>query len=1498
MPAKGGVSMVAKTIDRWGAYFVHGLVGATLLLGTPAVTAQAPAAAARESVAATLPLSNDGLLLAGRTEQALGSGDYQLAIRLIEQITQLPSGLVLAPASRTYYPLQRQAARLLGQFPPDGIEFYRQLYDAEVRERFRGAARSGDLVALGELFRVYRLASIWPEIGAELVAHLIDRGDYGEAIEAINELSAAGVAPSRERRAQELVALTEAGAWRVAERVLGELERQSAEPGQGDWTGRVALLRQWFEARRHREHALPGEGASAPARFDPLLGSGDAWIRQISPTVRAGHVPDDATIAEAATQLRLQPLHEPVVADGVLAVRLRGTVWAFDELTLTPRWHVRELAAQSMDEIIALAQQAQQSGATEVGWFVPDDVDRLLADVSAHSVSAAFGLVYTIEPLVRPELGRLPAARRAGQAAAPVLPNALVARELQNGRLAWRTGESVAGNLRGVAFQDCPVAAGGYLMAALQRGEDLRLGVLAPADGRLVLEVPIVGPPTHFPPAGGCCLLAADNASVYVCTGNGVVAALRLNRLLAAVASAERRRAAAAGGEPPAGESGDGTGSGGWDTGAWRWASVYPSSLAQHVMAGWLMPQSVAGGGFVGRPVIAEDLLIVAPRDSQEILALDRFNGRERWRVPRKSDRFMVGVVEAGLVLCGERLTCVDLGDGQTVRWRCAPLNVTGRPVIRGQRVYVPTRDGIVALAGRTGKIVTDQWSEAGRRVPANAANLVVSPAALFGVSPNRIVKYPDAPATRNQCQQRAANQGDDARSGLALAWIDALEGACPAALARLEALETTDETLATERDRLRLDILTGLAQAGSDVAEQMARLSAAAGLATSETDRARVALLAGHLLENAGRWDAALDEYRSVLLGHDLGAAQVSQPHAGRDDSPWPRSADESCRTAAWVQAAARVRDCLPRVADTQAEGFMRKLTEDAAATKAAVALLRRVRMALGQRPQTLAVDVALTLQQPPPELGVAWLPDAGETTSALQPETLRRELHLNRWETHVALGMLPEARADREVWETLGKAESPAAAERESTRVRRIDGALRKLTQAQRVPFGPDCGRRWHIPAAELVVDQIRPTAAMRPWVLLHNHGTRELWLYNTITNTPLRRCADSLTGEVARAQTAQSAVDEYLYGRQAGWQPVPPTPWPAVIHGHLAVVPVRGGVVCVGLGPERQGGKRLWEFAVPEWTMLSAHFAQRVLAGPAGVYLAPKRGEVVCLDWLDGSVLWRHELAGTQIEQLELADDVLVVVGRDYEVAAFDAVFGECLRQPAPPPGVPEAMRVLGDVILVFTDETLSALDARTFVELWRRPYRGCNGWFALPERGWFACRQRAGTAWDLLDARQGGDVFTAGLGDLPEITALVADGGRLLVATRDRGEQAEEAGQVVGLTAFELEGGRRLWSRTLPTLVPLNSSQLAAHATYIPALLLGATEVRGGELDLQSLAIELVEKDSGRSAGRIAIGRHFAGRGDGGVYMLATPTRMIVQAAGTVVAFGNSPLGRSP
>ncbi|NUQ50709.1 MAG: hypothetical protein HUU27_12450, partial [Phycisphaerae bacterium] len=171
---------------------------------------------------ATLPESNEAMLLSSRAEEAIRQADYRLAIELIDRTRMLADGLVAAPASRTYHPVWRHAQRLLEQLPPAGVDLYRSLYDGEVAARLEAARRSSDLRELRQLFRTYSVSSHWPAVARELASLLLDVGDYAEAIEVLRELHRA--APDDLVSAAQLAAaLALSDAPDAASRVMQEL---------------------------------------------------------------------------------------------------------------------------------------------------------------------------------------------------------------------------------------------------------------------------------------------------------------------------------------------------------------------------------------------------------------------------------------------------------------------------------------------------------------------------------------------------------------------------------------------------------------------------------------------------------------------------------------------------------------------------------------------------------------------------------------------------------------------------------------------------------------------------------------------------------------------------------------------------------------------------------------------------------------------------------------------------------------------------------------------------------------------------------------------------------------------------------------------------------------------------------------------------------------------------------------------------------------------------
>ncbi|MBL8880429.1 MAG: hypothetical protein JNG88_15050, partial [Phycisphaerales bacterium] len=491
---------------------------------------------------ATLPENNEAAILSSGVREAIQAGDIRLAIRRIEQVMQLSGELVASADGRTYQPVWRHARRLFAMLPPAGVETYRTMYDAEVSARFRDAQRQMDIAGLRDLFQHYPLASTAPEIGRDLATLLVDQGAYGESLEILREMEQSGFAPTAADRALRLVALTGIGAWPSVQREIdlaGGADAQRIDR-------RLAPILEWVARKR----AFAGE-PNDPSAVTPLLRASRRWDEPLTAPSSSG-VEDDEALSSAAAQKGRWPLHQILVSDDLLLVRCRGAIWAMDELTLAVRWKATEAGAA------AILRQSQSRDVRQIrllgaaGIQILDAGDAPEADISGdarwllfshagNSLSTDSRRVYSIES----------AGGQASESGGGDGRNELVARDRQSGSIVWRIGADPTGELYGAAFQDVPITVGGVLAAAVLYQNELRVALLDPRDGRVLRATTVVGRPLYLPMEGGACRLTSDETTLYVSTGNGVVAAFSA------------------------------------DTLHWKWASLYPSTAGSRFSDSW-----------------------------------------------------------------------------------------------------------------------------------------------------------------------------------------------------------------------------------------------------------------------------------------------------------------------------------------------------------------------------------------------------------------------------------------------------------------------------------------------------------------------------------------------------------------------------------------------------------------------------------------------------------------------------------------------------------------------------------------------------------------------------------------------------------------------------------------------------------------------------------------------------------------------------------------------
>lgn len=1424
------------------------------LLGS-AVFAQLPVTG---SSSATLPESNEAMLLASRAMEAGERGDYRLAIQVIERIMGLPDELTVDPRSGVYYPVWRQARRLLANLPAEGIDYYRRMYDGEVESRLERARREGDVDALRELFRRYAMSTPGVRVGQELATRLIEQGAASEAVEVLRELESMLAAPQTprvpdgfavQRDAQLVVALAQIDAFGAAEALLRRLEGGASSPGAAE---RLTLLRRWFDARR-RERGFD----DARAGLHPLLSSPRAWEQRLSR--EADDADDDAATASAVVETRRFPLTRPLVEGDAVVVRLRGEVQVLDALTLTRRWRAAEIGASPPPAVDASTGARLDGpgaeGSDEEAALSPE-LRGLLRHPLRNAVSSAFGCVYTIE-----SLGDVDDAdrRRYGRGADAPASNELVCRRLSTGELLWRRGRDETDSLAGAAFQDAPIAVGPWLVAAVHKARELVLCAFEPLSGVLRQEVPIVGPPTLLPATGGRCQLLADDVNVYVCTGNGVIAAI---------------------------------GRTDW---RWRWAVRYPSETVavwnpRPFFIGGAEP-ATSDGPAPSPPLIAGDLLIVTPADSPEMIAVDRFAGNIRWRAARDENRHVAGVLNDGLVLFGRAVSSVSLADGVSLLWRSVPLEITGRPDVRNGRVFVPTRDEVVALDGATGKIV-----DVGAGGGVIAGNLVCTPLGLLRVSSSRARLYPDVAAVSARCDELAAGGADPRRVALARAQLDACRGRLAEALETLESIRDADGAIAGERDSLMASLFIALSSQLPPGQPRLTWLRKAQAMAAGSQVAGRLPLLIGMAIEEDGSPQDALDHYRGLLLERVPSLLD-----------------DGERRVAGWVHAIARIRRILPRLSAAEREAWSDALVAEVTSGQWRPDIAFRVRETLSEGAQRDRLDLALLGAGLPPEAAIDLLPDMDRAAaSGVDPLYgdldlgRRRRLHLERWSAHLALGLTERVAEDEAYWrqrldpalERDAGPQSQPAEELEFIRQRleTLDRVARKLPQDRVLPFDESFVPYWRATEQkpQLVLNPRDMRCGGPRSVLTYCLETRRLALRHLVYGRLLPPDTDA----TLRGRADPPALPLDLDGDVGGL----PSPWPAVYHGYRAVVPVEGGLVCV---TTESGGLRadirLWDYAAPELAAVAPEFPDRAAADAHGFYFAARDDRLAALDWLDGRLRWRRDLGALRVQRLYAVGDRLVVIGRNNEVLLIDSQFGDVVRRFELPPRGVSAVMVCRGKIVVATDRTLEAFDVNGPAPLWSCRTEGPVGaWLALDDAGWLLVRIAGRDAWQVLNAATGSPAISAPLNETGELMAAAVVGDSLLLAGYAEEAMRDLPRRVVRLTSVDASSGAVRWTRKFISDVAVNVSQLAAHPQYIPVLVASGTDRAHGEAGRRvPVFISLVRRSDGETVVQSELQ---AFRGEIGnaaaAVVLVSPSRFVVQWGHMVAAYGNSRAGSNP
>lgn len=156
-----------------------------------------------------------------------------------------------------------------------------------------------------------------------------------------------------------------------------------------------------------------------------------------------------------------------------------------------------------------------------------------------------------------------------------------------------------------------------------------------------------------------------------------------------------------------------------------------------------------------GPPVVSEGVLVVAPPEADNLIALDADTGRTLW-LRDNSDRslaHLLGVAIGKAILSGRKIAAFDIHTGAPAWPNMPDANATGRGVLAGDRIVIQDGDAnMIIFNARDGGIVARYAASDLFRPPVPdkmhgfAGNLVLLRNAIYSVSRTRITIYPLKP--------------------------------------------------------------------------------------------------------------------------------------------------------------------------------------------------------------------------------------------------------------------------------------------------------------------------------------------------------------------------------------------------------------------------------------------------------------------------------------------------------------------------------------------------------------------------------------------------------------------------------------------------------------------------------------------------------------------------------------------------------------------------------
>ncbi|MSR57381.1 MAG: hypothetical protein EXS05_06890 [Planctomycetaceae bacterium] len=849
------------------------------------------------------------------------ANQWKEALELLQRVTDQPEDSLYRTESGKWVSIRSEADRLRGEAPPAVLADYRTQFGGLARQLLQEAIRTGNLAAYGKVAKGYFHTDAGYEAANRLGSLHLDRGEFALSaywfaalwqaraavtgdpawrIKAAYALKQAGQA----ELSNEIVPVEVAGANNPDSKGLDSVEVGGLRRQASKWLADAALLAgpaesplgdwlMFLGTPRRNGIAAGGEPLLLPRWRLPLTASQpvQTQIEQL--------------VEDLGDQSAFMPtMLFPTMVDGKIAFRTLHGVQVVDASTGRTLWETE--SQQPLEKMIS-----GNTGQVELGGegliFQRQMVVRMAAAMDGGGMyaggagefsplcnllyrNASFGIVasdgrqlFVVDDpafLTNLQPGDNSFQWDGSRAQLAVPGSKLSSYELATGRPLWEVGGPAFGEpfdprLAGYFFFGAPIVDGSDLFAIGESTSGDKIGQI-----RLLALDPQTGAEkwsqliAYSDPAAiekdirrrlWGAPIAAD-AGILICptTVGWLVAVDRVTHSLL-----WGYRPQTPGNNPN------------------RMSNM---STEQHEQQAMVQNTPLAGSWSAAPPILAQGKVIYAALETQTLVCLDQFTGKELWIKPRNTGMYVAGVFDGKVLVIGrEAALAFDLVSGATL-WTVKTPIPSGRGVAIAGRYELPLSTGeIWSLNLGDGQIVGRSY------LPPNVAsvgNLAMYRGMLLSLDAFGLTAFEQRDAVRELVEARKRANPGDPWALLREAEISALAHDYPAALASLRQLapERTPPDLAERRRVLLIEAVRAVIRADLSRPETDADMHELRQVVQSPEEQRQYRRLETDLFVHRHEFAKAFDAYLEL-------AASDSDNLVLRDDTP-----ETSVRGRLWV--------------------------------------------------------------------------------------------------------------------------------------------------------------------------------------------------------------------------------------------------------------------------------------------------------------------------------------------------------------------------------------------------------------------------------------------------------------------------------------------------------------------------------------------------------------------------------------------------------------------